>query len=151
MSEALAGVRPLVKAVAKDQKAELLEAVGPLDGISILATQVLVAVYIRPEVTKGGILRPSHVGARREDAYQGTLGLIIQLGATAFSEDAQHRWEGVVPKLHDWVLFNVGDAMGLQIRGQRCRIIEDVNLKMVVPSPDVITDWIVERPGYSVG
>lgn len=147
MSEAMLGIKPFEKPVTKGPKADLIDAIGSLDGFEVLGTQVLLAIYIRPEMTAGGIYRPDHVGARKEDQHQGTMGLILKIGRTAFEEDATHRWHGVVPLLHDWVLFNVSDALGLAIRGLRCRLIEDVNIRMVLPEPEVITDWIVQRPG----
>ena len=38
-----------------DERKRLLESIGPLDGIEVFNNQVLVAVYIRPEKSAGGI------------------------------------------------------------------------------------------------
>ena len=64
---------------------ELRSAVGDLSGVEVFNTQVLVAVYIRPEKTSGGIIRPDSV--REEDKYQGKVGLLLKKGRTAFIDE----------------------------------------------------------------
>ena len=64
---------------ANDQRQALKEQIGNIDDIEIFNNQILVAVYIRPEKTKGGIIMTDR--AREEDKYQGKIGLIVKMGS----------------------------------------------------------------------
>ena len=44
--------------LATDPRKALLDAVGDLSGFDIFHNQILVAIYVRPEKTSGGIIRP---------------------------------------------------------------------------------------------
>jgi co-chaperonin GroES (HSP10) len=124
---------------AKDPKAEILDEVGPfLKDVQPLGTGVLIGVYIRPNKTAGGIMLVDTVGARREDAFQGKTALVLAMGEMAFTEDANHRWGGVIPKVGDWVAINVGDTWAFELGSRRCRVVEDVDVKLVLQRPDIV-------------
>lgn len=120
----------------KDPKRVLLDQVGPtVDRLNILNTQVLVAVYIRPEKTKGGIIMSNLT--RDEDRYQSKVGLILKKGPSAFVEDGEKKWFGDVTfNEHDWVVFRPSDGWAITINGTLCRMIEDVSVKMQISHPD---------------
>ena len=69
-------------ALAQDPKQALFDAVGDLSGVDVFHNQILIALYIRPEKSKGGIIRPETNVA--EDEYQGKVGLVIKIGPSAF-------------------------------------------------------------------
>lgn len=111
-----------------------------VNGIHLLRNRVLVASFIRPEKTSGGIIRPDAV--REEDKWQGKAGLILAAGPSAFDfeeieiaedrgftrEEAQAMHN--IPKIGDWVFFRGSDTWdsGLQVApgvGAHCRFIFD--------------------------
>ncbi|MDE2467166.1 MAG: hypothetical protein KGL35_00040, partial [Bradyrhizobium sp.] len=89
---------------AVDPADEIRSEVGKLvDDIEVLGAQVLVAAYIRPERTAGGILLPDVPNSTRaEDEYQGKVGLVLKCGPLAFVEDDKHHWGSRIPKAGDW-------------------------------------------------
>jgi len=122
--------------IEEDLKAVLTTAVGAIEDIEVFNNQVLVAVYIRPEKTKGGIIRVAQTLA--EDKIQGKVGLVIKKGPIAFLEDGGLWFQGVTINLGDWVYFRPSDGWALTINGAICRILEDVNVKGRVQHPDQV-------------
>jgi len=111
-----------------------------VQGIQLLRNRVLVASFIRPEKTSGGIIRPDAV--REEDKWQGKAGLILAVGPSAFdfeeleiAEDQgftrdEARAMHNIPNVGDWVFFRGSDTWdsGLQVApgvGAHCRFIFD--------------------------
>lgn len=111
-----------------------------VQGIQLLRNRVLVASFIRPEKTSGGIIRPD--ATREEDKWQGKAGLILAVGPSAFDfEEVIHDLEAGAPLEHvhaehnlprvgDWVFFRGSDTWdsGLQVApgvGAHCRFIFD--------------------------
>lgn len=119
----------------QDPKEKLLAAVGDVSGVDIFHNQVLVAVYIAPEKTKGGIIRPQQ--NVDEDKYQGKVGLVIKLGPRAFISDDKWSWPEDMGE-GDWVFYRISDTVGVTINGQTCRIIDDVDVKGRAEHPDEV-------------
>lgn len=116
-----------------DPKQKLLEAVGDVSEVDIFHNQVLCAVYIAPEKTKGGIYRPQQ--NIEEDKYQGKVGLILKVGPRAFVSDTKWQWPDDM-EVGDWVFYRISDTVGVTINGQMCRILDDVDVKGRLPHPD---------------
>lgn len=124
-------------AQSADPKNGIQKAVGDLSKVSLFSGRVLVGIYIAPEKTAGGILRPqSNI---QEDRWQGVVGLVLKKGAMAFVDDESAKFHGQDVSVGDWVTFRPGDAKRIQINGVDCRIIEDVVIDMVIESPDIVT------------
>lgn len=125
---------------ADDPKKAIQSALkGALDQISLLHSKVLVALYISPEKTKGGIIRPdSNV---KEDVWQGMVGLVVKKGPIAFVDDETNRFGGADAAIGEWVAFTPGDGRRIQINGVDCRIIEDTQLMLKVSDPSIITHY----------
>ena len=119
-----------------DPKKELLKQVGNLNGIEIFNNQVLVAVYVRPEKTAGGIVLPDK--HRDEDRNQGKIGLLIKKGPLAFVEEQKQWFAGAEIGLHDWILFRPSDGWAVTINGVRCRVLDDTYVRGKVAQPDQI-------------
>ncbi len=120
----------------EDPRQLLLDKLGAsVKDVEVLHHYVLLATYIRPEKTKGGILIPQET--QKEDTYQGKTGLIIKLGPTSFVDDGQAKFP-VKCAVGDWVSFRVSDGWQLTINGHPCRLLEDTHIKMRVASPDAI-------------
>ncbi|MCA6108110.1 co-chaperone GroES family protein [Bradyrhizobium cenepequi] len=122
---------------AEDQRAEILASVGDLSNVEVLHNKVLVAIYIEPRKTAGGIILSD--STIKESIWQGTVGLVLKKGKTAFKDDANTDFHGQDVKPGEWVVFRPGDARRVQIRGVDCRMVEDSLLDMVVADPSVVT------------
>jgi co-chaperonin GroES (HSP10) len=120
----------------KDPKEVLLEQVGDTSKIELLNTQVLVAVYIRPEKTKGGLIWTDKT--RDEDRYQSKVGLILKKGPSAFVDEDGKWFNRLVFKEHDWIVFRPSDGWSVTVNGVLCRMLEDMSVKARISHPDTI-------------
>jgi co-chaperonin GroES (HSP10) len=118
-----------------DPKTKLLEQLGDLSGVEVFHNQVLCAVYIAPEKTKGGIIRPYQ--NVEEDKYQGKVGLVVKCAPRAFASDAKWQWPEDISE-GDWVFYRVSDTVALTVRGVACRIVDDVDVKSRINDPDLV-------------
>lgn len=120
-------------AMPVDPKQDLLKSLGDLTDIKLLHGQVLVAVYIRPEKTKGGIILTAKT--RDEDNYQSKVGLIVAKGPSAFISQGEWTWQEPID-LHEWVVFRASDGWNMLINNVMCRIISDTAVRMTITDPD---------------
>jgi co-chaperonin GroES (HSP10) len=120
-----------------DPKAAILAAVEPsLPNVEVMYNMVLVATYIRPEKTSGGIIRPdTNV---QEDVWQGKVGLVVKLGPNAFKDDSDFTFSGQEADVGEWCVYKVGDAWSLNIGGVPCRLVRDSNIRMKITDPNVV-------------
>ncbi len=112
---------------AEDPKQGLIDAIGVLglDEIEVFGENLLVGTYIRPEKTKGGVIRPeSNV---REDEFQGNVGLVLKVGNGIL--------EGVEDILYKWVLFGYNDGLKYRYNDVAVRIISIDRIRAVVVDP----------------
>lgn len=96
-------------------KSEILGAVGDISDIEIFGSQVLVAPYIRPGKTRGGVIVPGD--AAKEDTWQGKVGLILKVGPTAFASAKPESYGGRIPGVGDWVFHDVKDCFQMHLKG----------------------------------
>lgn len=120
----------------KEPKEEILSEMGDISDVEIFHNQVLVAIYVRPETTKGGIILPGQT--RDEDKYQGKVGLVIKKGEDAFNDPTGKWFKGVDIGLHDWVVFRPSDGWQITVHGKLCRILDDTDIRGRVPAPDAV-------------
>lgn len=121
---------------AKDPRKAIPDLVGNLDDIEIIGDMVLVGIYIRPEKTAGGIIRPTI--NKQEDVWQGKVGLVLKWGPDAFRnpESGDHYEQNVRPG--EWCVFKVGDGWQLHINDYPCRLVRDSAIRLRVKDPNVI-------------
>lgn len=123
-----------------DPRKAILDWMGKeLDGVHLPNDFVLIGTYIRPKKTAGGIIRPDDNVS--EDVWQGKVGLLLKLGPDAFEDTEDYTFNygpGGKPKVGDWVVFKIGDAMSLDVKKFPCRYIRDVGIKMKVDDPSII-------------
>jgi co-chaperonin GroES (HSP10) len=118
-----------------DPKQRLLEALGDVSDVEIFHNKVLCAVYIAPEKTKGGIIRPyQNVD---EDKYQGKVGLILRCGPSAFVNDSKWQWPEDLGE-GDWVFYRIHDTGQLSVNGQPCRMLDDIDVTGRTQDPDKV-------------
>lgn len=120
----------------KDPKDVLLEQIGDTSKIEVFNMQVLVAVYIRPEKTKGGLFLSDK--ARDEDRYQSKVGLILKKGPTAFVDKDGEWFSGLDIKEGDWIVFRPSDGWNVTVNGTLCRMLDDVSVRARIAHPDQV-------------
>lgn len=135
-SNAAARMRNIAEAstAPDDCKREILK---HLKGINhqVFHSQVLVAHYIQPARTKGGIFRTDN--AVQEDRFQGNCFLVIGLGKGAFKDDNIAQFNGDKLKVGDWVMAVTADGAALYINSVPCRIFSDTRILMKVEDPGI--------------
>jgi len=133
-SNAMSRMRDIAEAsrTAADCKREINK---HLKGIEhqVFHSQVLVAHYIQPAKTKGGIIRTDT--SVQEDRFQGNCFLVVGLGPLAFKDDSIAKFGGQKLKIGDWVMAVTADGAALYINSMPCRIFSDTRILMKVEDP----------------
>ena len=138
-----------LKAAEFDPKQEILGKLGDLSHVEIAQNEVLLAIYLRPEKTPGGIILTAN--NRKEDRYQGKVGLVVKIGS-ACRFVRQNEKDGVAYgldiKLHDWVVVRASDTWTLDVNTDPkalkledfvpCRLVYDDQIRMRMSSPGAI-------------
>lgn len=121
-----------------DPRTELLSKIGDIDDIEVFNNRVLVAIYIRPDKTKGGIILTDQT--RDEDKWQGKVGLILKMGASAFNDPNGVYFQGVHVDVGDWVYFRPshGQPLTVNTKDGLCRLFHDTDIAGIIPNPDMI-------------
>jgi len=120
----------------EDPREALIKKIGDVSDIELCHNQVLVAVYMAPEQTKGGIILTDTT--RDEDRHQGKVGLILKVGPLAFKDDTG-KW--VWPDglgAGDWVYFRTSDGWQMTVNSSRdnlCRQLNDADIRGRIPHP----------------
>lgn len=134
-----AKLRDIAQAAMHDPKQALIDSVGDIAGITLLGPRVLVATYVQPEKTKGGIILADRSLA--EDRFQGKVGLVIAIGPLAFVDDAVAKFGGLAAQPGDWVVYRASDGFEMFFvdangrDGTPCRVIDDQNIIAVISDP----------------
>jgi co-chaperonin GroES (HSP10) len=104
----------------KDPREVILDELGDISGFEIAHNEVLVATYMRPPKTRGGIiLTESNL---REDEFQSKAGLVVKIGPGC-------TFKNVSVKLHDWVVVRPSDAWALEVNFVKCRLVYDDQIR----------------------
>lgn len=138
-----AKLREIAAAAAVDPKQALLDSLPKsTTDYEVFHNRVLVATYVRPEQTKGGVYLPDKT--LTEDRFQGKVGLVIALGPQAFEDDGAARFGGVKLQPGDWVTYRPADGVEVFFvddngsEATPCRLIEDVHILGRTPDPALI-------------
>lgn len=135
---------------AEDPKEYILRmAKKPLKGHVTLGDHVLIATYIRPNVTRGGIILTDK--SIEEDRWQSKTGLILDVGPSAFKFEriidgkvVHIDIPGPTPKVGDWVQFFPSDGREFFVGAKHedggicCRKISSQLLNGIVEDPGSI-------------
>lgn len=135
-SNAIGKMRTIAES-SSDPRQALFDALGSnnLKDFTVLHSQVLVATYVRPAKTKGGIFMPDKIV--EEDRWQGNCGMVIALGKGAFKDDAVAKFHGDSLKVGDWVMYVAADGVSLFINEVPCRLFQDTRILMKVTDPEI--------------
>lgn len=118
-----------------DPRKEILAKIGnSLDGFEILNNEVLLAIYMRPKMTKGGIMLTPRV--LDEDKYQGKVGLVVKVGPSC-------DFPTVPIALHDWVMIKASDSLALDLLATddkeiNCRLVMDKYIRVKLQTPGMV-------------
>ena len=125
---------------SQDTKSATLEAIGSkaLAAYELFEDDVLLATYIAPEKSVGGIIRPGR--NIDEDRFQGKCGLLLKVGPTAFkyNRSSERAFEGTKPALMSWVVYRPSDGWEISLNGVSCRLIRANMLRGMVSDPSVV-------------
>lgn len=121
----------------RDPAEVIREKVGDLSAYEPFHNLVLIGIYERPEKTKGGIIVTET--AKKEDIYQGVIGLVLKVGPGAFKDDEHNKFHGLSVAPGDWVIYRASDAaQTISLNGKICRVLEDAQIKGRVAHPDIV-------------
>ncbi len=131
----------------EDFKSKVFTFVGDLSNYEVLGDRVLIATYVPPEKTKGGIIKPG--GKVTEVRFSGIAALVLKLGPTAFRYDGPYPFEGTPPAVGQFVqcqpgnareffLGPVGDIVS-QDHGVSCRLIRSELIEAILDDPERVT------------
>ena len=128
---------PVVKMKHDEDPAEkILAQLGDISAFEVFNDRILVAVYERPSVTKGGIHLTDN--QRKEDQFQGKAALIVKMGPLV-NDIAVGRGPF---KVGDWVAVNPSDGWSMHIGEQAnkalLRLLSEKSIHMRIPSPDSV-------------
>lgn len=99
----------------EEARKEILGAVGDIDDIEVFGNQVLVGVYVRPVVTRSGLIISGETG--REDFWQGKVGLLLKLGEAAWKRDEDLvAVAGDPPVVGQWVYSDSSACMQISLK-----------------------------------
>jgi len=97
---------------------------------------VMVAHYIRPKKTAGGIIVPEKT--LDEENWQGKTYLVVKLGAMAFKDDDNVKFGGFKAEVGEWVNARSADGWPMTIKDVAFRFFRDVDIKGLCPiGPDM--------------
>ena len=138
-----AKLREIAEAAQTDPKQALLDALpDAIAQYEVFHNRVLVATYVRPEKTRGGIILADRSLA--EDRFQGKVGLVIKVGPIAFVDDGGAKFGGIAVKPGDWVTYRPSDGIEVffvDLNGRDatpCRQLEDIHILGRTPDPALI-------------
>ena len=127
-----------------DPKEALLDKVGDLSGVDIFGSRMLVAIYKRPEKTKSGIILTD--ATRKEDIYQGKVGLVIKMGPFCYVDEDGNKFRDI--NVGDWVVFRPSDGWQVTLNTLQqsiskedtvdCRLLSDNVVDVRVSNPDSV-------------
>lgn len=112
-----------------------------LDGIRMLPTHALVALYIREKVSQSLY---AAAPTQNEDHWQGKVGLVLRLGGGAFEDSGTLSFGGFKATVGEFVLFRNTDGWDFAIVPQGgveqvlCKLIPDEDIKAVIPRPEMV-------------
>lgn len=96
---------------------------------------VLLAIFKRPEKTRGGIILADRT--RDEDDYQGRVGLVLAVGDHAYRSDKFREFDDEWVSPGDWVVFPVFEnaATKFKFNGVTLATLPDDKMLAVVSNP----------------
>lgn len=131
--------RPVIFSEEQEAKDAAWHALGDLDDIELFFNDVLILKYVRAQLSENLI---ASVETQKEDKWQGSIGLVLKVGPTAFVDDEHTKFHGVKVERGDWVMFRDSDGWNRGIqelygshRFAHCRILQDAHIRARIKYP----------------
>lgn len=86
--------------------------------------------------SRGGIIFTDPT--KKEERFQGKIGMVIKVGEVAFNDSEIWPNEHTRPTVGDWVVYRNADTHECAINKYSCRFIKDYLIIMKVSTPDAI-------------
>lgn len=126
----------------RDPKQVILDSLGKLPDEIVQFSQILVAVYAPPVVTKtdSGLLLLDKISEEDVEEYkwQGKVGLVVAMGPQAYVDDENTKFHGTKNKIGDWVWFRASDGLACEVNGAFCRKFNEAGIIGKVEHPDQV-------------
>ena len=112
----------------QDPKQVVLDAILPLvKDLDIYRNEVLVVTAPNKAQSTGGIILPEQY--KKEQRFQGKIGLVVALGEIAFNDKDLWPNEDTRPTVGTWVFYRTADSNECAIGGYSCRFIDDNKIR----------------------
>lgn len=105
-------------------------------GFEVFGNRVLVATYIPPDQTAGGVFLSDQT--KDEQKNQGKACMVVGIGPNAFKSDQYYDFAEQSVAVGDWICLWVYEARPLLINKVACRMLKDTDVQMKIPRPDYI-------------
>jgi co-chaperonin GroES (HSP10) len=112
---------------------DILQRLGDLSCFEVFGNRVMVAVYVRPQRTAGGIYLTDN--SRDEDEYQGKAALVIKKGPISFKNEPNLDFHGQDVQPGDWVLVRASDRRNFKYKDVLCAHVEDIRIEQKISDP----------------
>jgi len=120
----------------RERTQAIINKVGDISGIEVMYNMVLMATYVSPNKSGGGIILTQNVV--EEDVWQGKVGLVLKMGRDAFKDSEEVYFNGQKVNIGEWGVFKIGDAWQLTVNGWPCRLVRDSSIRMKISDPRLV-------------
>lgn len=120
-------------------KRKIIDEAGDLSGYEIAHNELLCAIFLRDEMTPGGIVLPHQ--NLKEDLYQAKAHLVLKMGPGCI-------FKNLDIKVHDWVVVKPSDAWSIFINTKPhileindfvpCRMVFDDMIRAKISDPRMV-------------
>lgn len=110
---------------------------GMLDDVDVFKALVLVATFQRDKLGKGSKLLAATT-TKKEDVYQGRVGLVVKIGPLAFVDNKDVQFAGKRVDPGDFCFYTPADGKRISVNGVECRLMEDIHIDGRVTDPYVL-------------
>lgn len=110
---------------------------GILEEVDVFKALVLVAIFQRDKIGKNSRILTANI-TKKEDVYQGRVGLVLKTGPAAFVDNKDVQFFGKTVKSGDWAYYVPANGTRMMVNGVECRLIEDVHIDGKVDDPYVL-------------
>lgn len=122
----------------EEEKKTIMESFhGALDHVDLFKAQVLVVIFQREKLGRNSKILTAEK-TKKEDVYQGRVGLVVKIGPLAFTDSTDVQFGGKRVDPGDWCFYIPANGTRLMVNGVECRIIEDVHVDGKVIDPYIL-------------
>jgi co-chaperonin GroES (HSP10) len=122
---------------APDTRKALLKVIRPaISGMVAFHNKILVATYIAPELTAGGVYLTAQTV--KEDRFQGKVGVVAAKGPLAFKDDHIAKFGGADIQVGDFCMYRPSDGIEFFLYGIPCRWLDDARILCKLEDPQSV-------------